>query len=142
MKRSTLLTGGMKKYQIMISLRSAAIFGVALVLLYAIPNGGLTRSGSQALLLWGDGVTIAGVILLLCAGAFFLDRKGVWDFAAYWLYQARYLLAGKRSSKERLTSYKDFKKLRQRGTKPLWPWISVGTVFFALGLILAVAYVA
>ena len=142
MKRSTLLTGGMKKYQIMISLRSAAICGVALVLLYAIPNGGLTRSGSQALLLWGDGVTIAGVILLLCAGAFFLDRKGVWDFAAYWLYQARYLLAGKRSSKERLTSYKDFKKLRQRGTKPLWPWISVGTVFFALGLILAIAYVA
>ena len=132
----------MKKYQIMISLWSAAIFGVALVLLYAIPNGGLTRSGSQALLLWGDGVTIAGVILLLCAGAFFLDRKGVWDFAAYWLYQARYLLAGKRSSKERLTSYKDFKKLRQRGTKPLWPWISVGTVFFALGLILAIAYVA
>ena len=126
----------------MISLRSAAIFGVALVLLYAIPNGGLTRSGSQALLLWGDGVTIAGVILLLCAGAFFLDRKGVWDFAAYWLYQARYLLAGKRSSKERLTSYKDFKKLRQRGTKPLWPWISVGTAFFALGLILAIAYVA
>ena len=50
--------------------------------------------------------------------------------------------AGKRSSKERLTSYKDFKKLRQRGTKPLWPWISVGTVFFALGLILAIAYVA
>lgn len=142
MKRSTLLTGGMKKYQIMTSLRSAAIFGVALVLLYAIPNGGLTRSGPQALLLWGDGVTIAGVILLLCTGAFFLDRKGVWDFAAYWLYQARYLLAGKRSSKERLASYKDFKKLRQRGTKPLWPWLSVGTVFFALGLILAIAYVA
>lgn len=142
LNQPTLLTGGMKKYQIIVSLRSASLFGIALTLLYAIPKGGLHQSGSQLLLIWGDGITMAGVILLLCVGAFALDRKGVWDFAAYALYQARYLLSGKRAEKEGLTSFSDFKHLRSRGTKPLWPWVSVGAAFLAAGVLLAAAYIA
>lgn len=141
MNQPTLLTGGMKKHQIIVSLRSASLFGAALVLLYAIPKGGLRQSGARLLLIWGDGITMAGVILLLCAGAFALDRKGVWDFAAYALYQARYLLSRKRAGQEHLTSFSDFKRLRSRGTKPLWPWISIGAAFLATGVLLAVSYI-
>lgn len=142
MKQSTLLTGGLKKHQILTSLRSAALLGVALTLLYAVPKGGFSCSGGHLLLLWGDGITISGVLLLLCAAAFSLDRKGIWDFAAYALYQARYLLAGKRTEGTQLTCYSDFKQIRQRGVKPLWPWFSVGTAFLAAGVLLAVAYVS
>ena len=142
MKQSTLLTGGVKKHQLLVSLRSAILFGVAVTLLYTLPKGAFSQPGAKGLLLWGDGVSIAGVLVLLCTGGFWLDRKGMLDFAAYALYQARYLLSRKRSTQERLTNYSDFKQLRQRGTKPLWPWASVGIAFLAAGVLLAVAYVS
>lgn len=142
LNQTTLLTGGMKKHEIVVSLRSASLLGMALVLLYAIPKGGLRQSGARLLLIWGDGITMAGVILLLCAGVFALGRKGIWDFVAYALYQARYLLSEKRAGQKHLTSFSDFKQLRSRSTKPLWPWVSIGSAFLAAGMLLAVAYVA
>lgn len=105
-------------------------------------EGSIFSDRGQGVAPVGDGVSIAGVLVLLCTGGFWLDRKGILDFAAYALYQARYLLSRKRSTQERLTNYSDFKQLRQHGTKPLWPWASVGIAFLATGVLLAVAYVA
>lgn len=53
MKQSTLLTGGAKKHQLLVSLRSAILFGLAVTLLYTLPKGAFSQTGAKGLLLWG-----------------------------------------------------------------------------------------
>lgn len=120
------------------SLESLAC-GAVFTLLYTLPHGGLGfDTAARGYMLWSDGFTMSGVILLCLTGAFWLDRMGVWDWLLYALYQARYLLM--RESPQSYANFHDYKKLRERSKKALWPWLLTAGLWICVGVILSLLY--
>lgn len=107
-------------------------------LLYAVPRGSLQPQAATGFLLWSDALSMSGVLVLLLAGAFRLDRCGTWDWLLYALYQARFLL--RRETDQSYTNFSDYKRLRERSTTPLWPWILTGLLWLSGGLLLGMLY--
>ena len=118
------------------SFRNYSLGGCLLLLIFEIIRGGFTAAGiNQGLLLWSDGFTVSGILLLFLIAGKLLNRGGYLDWAAYFLFQAKFLL--RRMKPEEYVNFYDFRKLREHKGGPLTMGITTALLFLITGTALA-----
>jgi hypothetical protein len=91
------------------------------------------RSTQPSLLfLLADGLTITAVLLLIFTGLQALNHNGMLDWAAYMLYQARFLLMHKKDHE--YENFFAFRKLRKRSSASLLPGVYAAALYMAAGM--------
>lgn len=113
------------------SLFANAMTAAALTGLFLLAN---MRTGRRVVLLLGDGLTIAGVILLIFAFFRWGLRKGYFNWLEYGLYVGRFLLTGKKD--EGFLNFYDFGTSREYSDTPLWTACAVAGCCIAVGAVM------
>ncbi|MHB8127789.1 MAG: hypothetical protein ACYDEX_02135 [Mobilitalea sp.] len=130
-----------KQYQLVIVIfRRYLLGGMALMLLYAILHKGFSQVHlEETIQIWGDTFVISSVILLEVVGISWLNQHAYIDWVGYSMNLSRFLLS-RRKGEESFVNYYDYKSLRERNMRPLWPGIVVSVILFLLGIILSALF--
>lgn len=119
--------------------RNNILAGVILLFLYVLGHSGFGTDDMKGIcLIWGDGFTMTGVLLLGTAGITLLNRLGYLDWACYGVYLSGALLSRKKN--EDISSFYEYRTLREHKKASVLPAVGVSTVWICIGLLLSMLY--